>query len=212
MSLGLNASSDFSVVFSETEQVSLYKKPGTSALPIEKAARGPAQTQATQAGGATAALSDLIWRLQMPDDSAGPSVGDTIVDGKDQAWVVLNAEYSVELDRWKVTTRSLKLAGYRDETVYVERPVLEAGALVGWQQVEMVRPGRVVLESIEVDDPNGATPVVSTVFNVILPVTVELEPGDRFVSESGQVYLLMEVQEPGRIDTPTVVRVVPETS
>ncbi|MEM9353742.1 MAG: hypothetical protein AAGA92_12075 [Planctomycetota bacterium] len=211
MPYSIHAEADFSTLV-EGEGVNLYPRGGSYAIPIPNALRGPTRSEQEDPSENAVVAADTEWSLQLPVSGPSPQVGDTLVENGGLAAVILRTRYSPPLKKWKLETRRLSIPPSLAESVDIQRPIVEGGETIGWSLVSMAYPAQVALESISVDDPNAIDPVVTTSYRLSLIEPVELTAGDRFVTTSGDIFLLDEVEMPERLGASLSIRVVPESA
>ncbi len=211
MAISIHAAEDFADVVLG-EEVTLYPRGSSDPAPVPNALRGPTSSALEDPDQSAVVAADTKWSLQVAASHPDPQVGDALVDSNGRASVILRVQYSHLLNKWSLEARSLAIPPLFAESVSLQRPIVEGGVTTGWRLVSMACPALVALESISVDDPNAADPVVSTSYRVSFVEPVEATAGDRFVTASGDAFLLADVELPVRLGASFSVRVVPEST
>jgi hypothetical protein len=135
-------SADFAEVVDGAEAVTLLRRgsdPGGAGTPVAHALRSAAITSEVafyshsdvrkqMAAGGHCTSADVVWHLPVVELPLAPQLGDTILDGDDQRWTILDVKRAVRGTRWRCAARNLVVAHGLDDTISVLKAAYVKGS------------------------------------------------------------------------------------
>ena len=211
MSIELNVTTDMEVLVDGTENITLQRRHSLQKLAITSARRQRQITQEATPSAGAAQQTDCTWHFSLPPGEAAPQLGDVLIDGKDTRWTILEVRELTRLGRWKCQTRNLAVAFVCEDRVDIQRPLWEdlgAGPeIVRWIDIGIALPVKIQPISM-VPDNNVAPTTAEQTYRIILSEALDLEPGDRFVGETGETYTLQAYILSERLEVLPIAEVV----
>ncbi len=210
--MNLENIADLADVVDGLESIVLRRRDSTATFDVPAACRLRVVCSEAEPSEGIAVEANAVWYLQ-PGGAVVPQVGDRIVDAEGGQWTVLGTEKSKLLNRWKCTTRELRIAYGCGERVDIERAIWQDSGsgpvIVGWYHLATALPARIQPWELTRDSETGET---HARFRILLGESFPLEPDDRFVASDGTIYRLESYQQADRIDRLPVAEVVRESA
>ena len=211
MSIELDVTTDMELLVDGTENITLQHRHSLQKLAISSARRQRQITQEATPSAGDAQQTDCTWHFSLLPSEAAPQLGDVLIDGKAMHWTILEVRELTSLGRWKCQTRNLAVAFGCEDRVDIQRPVWEdlgsGPEIVRWIDVGTSLPVKIQPISL-VPDNNVAPTTAEQTYRIILSETLDLEPGDRFVGETGETYTLQSYIQTERLEVLPIAEVV----
>jgi hypothetical protein len=128
----------------------------------------------------------VVWHLPTVDLSLGPRLGDVILDGQNQRWVVLEVKRTTLGARWRCETKNVVIAYGLDDTI----SVLKTADGAAWRVWQTGVRARIQPVKTEITTTDG----VSTTTNhsrIFVEENLELTHNCRIRGPDGTIYTIV---------------------
>lgn len=206
---------DLAAVAEGAESATLVRRAGGGdATPTAAVRIAMSVAEAAPSGGAVI-RADADWLVELPAGGVPIEVGDVLRDAAGERWTVLAVRYVAALNRFRCSTRNLRVAfGLNDRVDVLHPQWLDSGGgpeIVGWDYVVAAQPVRLQPLAATLDE-SVSPPVAVARFTATFAELLPIEPGDRLATDDGERYVVERIEQAERMDALPMATVVRETT
>ncbi len=214
MTVNFDPSDDFAETVDGTETVTLKRRGSSAETIITHALRRAVNTSEAQvrnvyntwkapSGGGRHTAADLTWHLPKEQLSDAPRLGDTIIDGGDRRWTVLDVRLATLETRWQCFARNLSVAYGLDDTVTILKATYAKGdggaAEPTWNVWKTGVRARIQPAEVDVDTEHQ-TRRTKRRFQIFVEEDVALDHNHRIEGPDTTIYTIRGTLGAERID------------
>lgn len=212
MSVGFDPGTDFEDIVDGLQAVTLDRRGSSQNVAVTAALCRNVSTSEIVASDGKLQSGDTRWHLPAAEVTTAPRLGDSVEDSSGNRYQILEVRDDTLNNRWRCTTRNLRIAYGLDDTLTIEKAAYSKGtagaAERSWSTWRTGVRARIQTTSAEHAEQARARRTL-TADTVLLEDDYDLTDAHRLKDLEGNYYRILGVTSKGEIGRPMVIEARP---
>lgn len=161
-------------------------------------------TKEAEASNGKYTTADVVWHVPKSQYSTQPALGGKVVDSSSVSWTILEAQYNVIRNMWRLTTRALAITGGLNQYVTIKKANLTRGTggqhVITWTDYLTNVRSRLQRNATTVDEKDSRRQPIAR-YTLFLEENIAMTSFERWqvVDSSSNTYSVLTAEKPAMI-------------